>query len=335
MYLDQYGLSAPPFQLTPDGRFWFESATHRKAMAYLGYGLQQGEGFIVITGDAGTGKSTLVDHLIARLDPSRVKAVNITASNLDSDGLIRIVAHGFGVTTDQRAIADVIGQLMTCFAAQMHAGLRNVLFVDEAQLLDVPALEELRTMASQHVNGQSLLQIVLVGQVELQARLKQPALTQLQQRVIASHSLSGMDAAEVADYLNHRLSMVGWQGRPQFAADAVAAIYRHSGGLPRRVNMLAQRALMLGAMEHAQIIDSRIVQSVAMEAAQETVAQVDNAMSRLATDPASLDASARISVLEAQVTEQDAALRRVLSLLIDWMESEPAPPVQTAYSSIA
>ena len=325
MYLGQYGLSAQPFQLTPDPRFWFESATHKKAMAYLGYGLQQGEGFIVITGEIGAGKTTLVAHLLDRLDPARVNAVSIAPSHLGGDDLLRLVAQACGLPVHAMEKPVLMAQVEAFFMDRARAGQRNLLVVDEAQNLPIDALEELRMLSNLQSGGRALLQILILGQSEFRATLNSPALEQLKQRVIASHHLTGMDAAELGAYLDHRMALVGWQGRPAFAPDAVAALHQVTQGIPRRVNTLATQALLMAAMEQAQIIDRRIIATVATEVASSEAAPAMAAAQTAAVgDPLALDAAARLSVLEAQVSEQDAALRRVLSLLVEWFEGEQA-----------
>jgi general secretion pathway protein A len=330
MNLDQFGLSAPPFQLTPDARFWFESATHKKAMAYLGYGLQQGEGFIVVTGEIGAGKTTLVGHLRARLDPNRVNAVQLVSTQVGEDDLLRLVGQGFGIPSSGMEKAQLLGSIEHFLSDRARAGQRTLLIVDEAQGLPLKSLEELRMLSNFQGQGRALLQILLLGQPEFRDMINAPSLEQLRQRVIASHHLTGMDAGEVGDYLNHRMLLVGWQGRPTFSAEAVAAIFRETQGIPRLVNSIASRAILMAAISQSDVIDPRTVamvitemQAEAPETAQSIAAPTTPLASVAAVHPGMLDAAARLTMIEAQVSEQDAALRRVLSLLVDWIEGEP------------
>ncbi|TPG12473.1 ExeA family protein [Sphingomonas oligophenolica] len=263
MYEEHFGFTGRPFQLTPDPKFWFETATHRKAMAYLGYGLAQGEGFIVITGDIGAGKTTLMGHLTESLDPAALNVITLVSTAIEAEDLLRIVATALGV--DPNGLTKA--QLLTVIERGLHAvartGRRTLLVVDEAQALPVSALEELRMLSNFQAGGHALLQIVLLGQPEFRDRLHgSDRLEQLRQRVIAIHHLDPMEPDEVADYIAHRLSLVGWHGRPDFAADAFAALFQGSDGVPRRLNQLASRVMLHAAVEDLDLIDGRVVRSV-------------------------------------------------------------------------
>lgn len=263
MYDDHYGLNGRPFQLTPDPRFWFESATHRKAMAYLGYGLSQGEGFIVVTGDIGAGKTTLVGHLMATIDRERLHAIKIVSTQIEADDLLRLVATGMEIDPTGMVKAQLLTQIERGLHAVARSGRRTLLIVDEAQALPVSALEELRMLSNFQAGGHALLQIFLLGQPEFRHQLHGAAsLEQLRQRVIAMHHLDPMSAHEVEPYMRHRLGVVGWQGRPSFTPDAYAALYHGSDGVPRRLNQLAGRVLLFGAIEQVDTIDARIVEAV-------------------------------------------------------------------------
>lgn len=263
MYDQYYGFSGRPFQLTPDPAFYFESATHRKAMSYLGYGLAQGEGFIVITGDIGAGKTTLVGHLMATIDPRRLTAVQIVSTQVGGDDMLRLAAEAFGIASDGVDKAQLLVRIEAMLHANARAGKRSLLIVDEAQNLSTAALEELRMLSNFHLGGQSLLQIFLLGQPEFRRTITGEArLEQLRQRVIATHHLEPMQPDEVAPYIEHRLRLVGWTGTPRFAPDAYALLARESGGVPRRLNALVSRVLLLGAIDHVDLIDSRMVEAV-------------------------------------------------------------------------
>ncbi|SCW44444.1 putative secretion ATPase, PEP-CTERM locus subfamily [Sphingobium faniae] len=388
MYDQFYGLQGRPFQLTPDPHFYFESATHRKALSYLGYGLAQGEGFIVITGDIGAGKTTLVGHLMNTIDPQRLTAVKIVSTQVEADDMLRLAAQSFGLAVDGLAKAQILRQIEGFLHAQARAGRRSLLIVDEAQNLPISAVEELRMLSNFQLGGQSLLQIFLLGQPEFRDLLKSPELEQLRQRVIATHHLEPMMASEIEPYIVHRLSLVGWTCNPHFTDDAFAAIYAATDGVPRRVNALVSRLLLLGAIEQLGALDGHAVQAVMAdmgidEAEPEAVAPsaldavVEGAEARPVVDvparnveaiaavpadeiapPALLEEIAalrveiaslraaqahvamtpsvdpealkdcftlieeRLSSLEARAQEQDTALRRVLTLLIDWVERE-------------
>lgn len=320
MYTDHYGLTAPPFQLTPDSRFYFESRTHKKAMAYLGFGLSQGEGFIVITGDVGAGKTTLVEHLMATIDRSRLTAIRLSTTQVDGDDLLRLTAQGLGIATGTAPKGLLLGHVEQQLREQARGGKRVLLIVDEAQNLPTSALEELRMLSNFQSGDKQLLQIFLLGQPEFRERLNDsPELEQLRQRVIATHHLDAMTVDEIAPYIEHRLARAGSGGRPRFTQAACDALFRHTFGVPRRVNTLANRVLLQGSVDDVDEIDAALVDQVAAEirmdiaprapaARVEFVAQADEAV------------TARIDELEARLDAQDAALRRVLSLMVEWVE---------------
>jgi putative secretion ATPase (PEP-CTERM system associated) len=334
MYEDHYGLSGRPFALTPDPRFWYETATHRKAMAYLGFGLTQGEGFIVITGEIGSGKTTLVGHLMATIDRERQHVVQIVSTQIEGDDLLRLVASGLGIATPGLEKAQLLERIEAGLRAVAQSGRRTLLIVDEAQALPVSALEELRMLSNFQAGGQALVQIFLLGQPEFRERLHgSEALEQLRQRVIAVHHLEPMEPEEVEPYMIHRLSLVGWQGRPDFTADALDALYEGSGGVPRILNQLAARVLLYGAIEGLELIDGGIVNAVIDDMKGDVPERNEPAPPIAAGDQD--EVVRRIAMLEQRVEEQNTALRRVLTLLVDWVEADGARGGETRDSSAA
>jgi general secretion pathway protein A len=342
MYTDFYGLSDRPFQLTPDARFYFDSRTHKKAMAYLGYGLAQGEGFIVVTGEVGAGKSTLVAHLLATIDRERLNAISLVSTQVEGDDMLRLVGQGLGLGSEGVAKAQMLDRIEQRLGEEARAGKRTLLIVDEAQNLPVSALEELRMLSNFSVQGHALIQTFLLGQPEFRDRLSEEGLEQLRQRVIATHHLEPMEANEVEPYFVHRLAVAGWQGRPGFGPEAAAAVYRHTGGVPRKVNQLASRLLLYAAMEQLDTIDADAVETVAADmAADRPQAREERVLPlRGAAVPHSapsarehngepvrdLAMERRVAALEARLEEQEAALRRVLTLLVDWVENGQQTP---------
>jgi putative secretion ATPase (PEP-CTERM system associated) len=350
MYSEHYGLTGQPFQLTPDARFWYDSRTHRKAMAYLGYGLAQGEGFIVVTGEIGAGKSTLVAHVLANIDRARLNAVSLVSTQVEGDDMLRLVAQGLGLDTAQVAKARLLDAVEQRLEEEARAGKRTLLIVDEAQNLPVSALEELRMLSNFQVGGRALLQTLLLGQPEFRDKLAGPGLEQLRQRVIATHHLDAMGEDEVSAYVRHRLTRVDWQGNPEFEPAAFEAVHRHSGGIPRRVNQLMQRVLLAAAMEGAETIAAEAVEAVAAEmgtdaaapepAREEKVLPLRSVRAAPAPAPAEEPAprivhvpdpalERRIAALEARSEEQEAMLRRILILLVDWVENSQEPAYRT------
>jgi len=263
MFDNFYGLTGKPFQLTPDPAFYFRSITHRKALSYLGYGLAQGEGFIVITGEVGAGKSTLVAHLTSTIDTARLTVGQIVTSKLDEEEIIHVVAQSFGLEIEGHDKASALGAIEGFLHAEARAGRRCLLVVDESQNLSVSALEELRMLSNFQLGNHPLLQTLLLGQPEFRATLQaSPDLEQLRQRVIAAHHLEPMEKSEIEPYIIHRLQKVGWSGNPAFDQRVFSELYDASGGIPRRVNQIANRLLLLGAVEERTRIDSAMLKSV-------------------------------------------------------------------------
>ncbi len=260
MYEAFYGLKSRPFQLTPDSHYYFESLTHRKALSYLGYGLAQGEGFIVITGDVGAGKTTLVSHLMATIDKARLTAANIVTTKLDGEDVVRVAANYFGFDTEDMDKAQLLGSFETFLNSEARAGRRCLLIVDESQNLSLSALEELRMLSNFQLGGEALLQIFLLGQPEFRDMLQNSdRLEQLRQRVIAHHHLEPMEAGEIEPYITHRLSKSGWSGRPKITSDVFSLIYSETHGVPRKINSLMSRVLLMGSVEQAELIDQALV----------------------------------------------------------------------------
>ncbi len=266
MFDDFYGLTGKPFQLTPDPEFYFRSITHRKALSYLGYGLAQGEGFIVITGEVGAGKSTLVAHMMASINPAQVTVAQIVTSKLDGEEIIHVVAQAFGLDIEGHDKASALGAIESFLHEEAREGRRCLLVVDESQNLAVSALEELRMLSNFQLGNHPLLQTLLLGQPEFRATLQShPDLEQLRQRVIAAHHLDPMQKGEIEPYIIHRLQKVGYAGNPAFDQRVFAELYEASGGIPRRVNQIANRLLLLGAVEERGRIDAAMLHAVLAE----------------------------------------------------------------------
>ncbi len=263
MYDRFYELTGRPFQLTPDPEFYFESGTHRKALSYLGYGLAQSEGFIVITGAVGAGKSTLAAHLLATIDRQRLTAAQIVTSRLDGSEMVHMAARAFGLAASGHDKASALALIEAFLHEEARAGRRCLLVVDEAQNLSIEALEELRMLSNFQLGAHPLLQILLLGQPEFRDLLQNsPRLEQLRQRVIATHHLEAMEPGEVGPYVLHRLACVGWKGNPSFDALVFADLALATGCLPRRINQVVGRLLLMGAVEQKSYIDSAMLAEV-------------------------------------------------------------------------
>lgn len=265
MYEAYYGLRSKPFQLNPDPSFYFGSKQHRRAKAYLEYGVQRNEGFIVITGEVGAGKTTIVRGLLASLDPNKVVSAHLVTTQLDAEDTLRLVGAAFGVRVKDVSKSDVLMSLEAYLLSQTSQGKRCLLIVDEAQNLTPRAVEELRMLSNFQFGQQALLQTFLVGQPEFRAILQSPTMQQLRQRVTATCHIGPLDAQETQGYIEHRLHCAGASGRSAFDSTAFEAIFLASGGIPRRVNLICDRLLLLGFLGNKEAIGLSDVNEVVSE----------------------------------------------------------------------
>ncbi len=243
MYLEHFGFNELPFSLTPDTQFFHASRWHKEAGTILDICVKQGEGFIKIVGEVGTGKTLLCRRLLNSM-PEDYLAIYIPNPYLSPEGLFQAIAHELGITAGSvnshvvlKAIEDELVQLAIL-------GRRVVLVVDEAQSMPAETLEALRLVTNLETEKMKLLQVVLFGQPELDVILSQPALRQLLQRVTFSYQLQPLDLVETRDYIKHRLRCAGYQGDAIFDTASIKYLYRASGGVPRLINILAHKALM-------------------------------------------------------------------------------------------
>jgi general secretion pathway protein A len=263
MFESHFGLSASPFALNPDPAFFFASKGHARALAYLKYGVFQREGFIVVTGEIGSGKTTLVRALLEGLNPDEVVAAQVRNTQLDSTELLHSICIAFGVAAGGPTKAHMLAALEACFTALAGHGKRALLIVDEAQNLGLREIEELRMLSNFQFGSHALVQSFLIGQPELRQLLRSPALEQLNQRIIAACHLGPLDGQETRSYIEHRLQHVGWSGRPSIDAEAFDRIHAHTGGIPRRINLLCSRLLLAAWLGDDSVIDGAAVQLAA------------------------------------------------------------------------
>ncbi len=259
---DFYGLETAPFRLTPDPRFFVGTTVHRKALNYLHFGLEQGEGFIVITGEIGAGKSLVIEHMLAQVDQSRIVASTLVTSAVEADEALKLVVSAFDLDVQERQKAAALEAFSDFLRREHSAGRRVLLIVDEAQNIPKKTIEEFRMLTNFQVEGQSVFQIFLVGQPQFRDILMDPDLEQLRQRVVASFHMVPLSFEDTQQYIEHRLGLVGWTGRPALTHEALRAIHRASGGLPRRINQICSRLLLFGALEELEELDETTVAAV-------------------------------------------------------------------------
>lgn len=322
MYSEFYGLRGEPFLLTPDHRFYFDSSVHSQAMAHLTYGLSRGEGFIVITGDIGAGKTTLVKRLCAGIDAQRIVAAHVVTTLLAGAELLRMVAAAFGMKDLPIDKSQILIRLQNFFEAAYNERRRVLLIVDEAQNLPPNALEELRMLSNFQVGNAAPFQSFLVGQPQFRAVLANPDLEQLRQRVIASYHLGPMNRQECGDYLTHRLRQVGWEEDPYFEPDSVDAIFEHTGGIPRRINTLCNRLMLLGFLDELHRFTAGEVNRVAADLSAENSFALPNAGAAPQPEPQSqLDSEIldRIDDIERRLVHQEKFMRRAAVAVQDFL----------------
>ena len=270
MYEAFYGLANKPFQLNPDPNFYFGSKQHRRAKAYLDYGVSRNEGFIVITGEIGAGKTTLLRALIDGLHGSNVVVGHLVTTQLGAEDTLRMVGAAFGFRVKDVPKSELLITLEAFLISQTSKGKRCLLIVDEAQNLTARAVEELRMLSNFQFGNQALLQSFLVGQPEFREILQRPEMEQFRQRVAATCHIGPLDLDETQRYIEHRLKCAGSTGKPSFDAAAFEGIYKASGGIPRRINSVCDRLLLLGFLAGKTHLTLPDVNEVIKEFAQES-----------------------------------------------------------------
>ena len=265
MYESHFGFTGSPFRLNPDPAFFFGSRGHSNALSYLKFGVYQSEGFVVVTGEIGAGKTMLVRRLLAELESEKIVAAQIVSTQLEAGDLLRSVALAFGIASKSLSKAELIATVEAFLTHLVTQDRRALLIVDEAQNLSREAVEELRMLSNFQLGNQALLQSFLVGQPELRALLVSKPMEQFRQRVIASCHLGPMSNEETRSYVEHRLRQVAWQDNPSFDAAAFARIFHWTNGIPRRVNLLCNRLLLAAYLASGSQVTANAVDAVGGE----------------------------------------------------------------------
>lgn len=254
-YTDFFKLREYPFNLTPDLRFYYRSQSQRRALSYLSFGLSKGEGFVVITGEIGAGKTVFIDYFLNNLPKHSAVTATIANTQFEGDSFLRMVASAFGIREEGADKATVFRNLEAFLLETHRRNARAILVVDEAQALPISALEELRMLSNIYHQGRPPLQVFLVGQPEFRRKLASNGLEQLRQRIVAIHHLTPLSEAEARHYILHRLQTAGWNDDPRIAEDCFPAIHRETRGIPRLINNLCDRLLWHAFIEEKHAVD--------------------------------------------------------------------------------
>lgn len=257
MYLDYYGLSEPPFDITPNPRFLFFSAKHREAFNHLLYGIRERKGFVQLTGEVGAGKTTICRAMLEELGDQFATAL-ILNPVLDSDQLMKAIAMEFGLEVSGLDRLETVAAINRFLLQQVEQNRDAVLIIDESQDLSNELLEQVRLLSNLETDDRKLLQIVLMGQPELRDRLDAFPLRQLRQRITVRYHLRPLTRSELTQYIHHRLHVSGAQGAPYFTTGALWRIYRYARGIPRLVNAVCDKCLLAGYVSQSDRIDFRL-----------------------------------------------------------------------------
>jgi general secretion pathway protein A len=258
VYLEYYGLKEAPFNITPNPRFLFFSPKHREGFNHLLYGIRDRKGFIQITGEVGAGKTTLCRAVLEQLG-SNFSTALILNPVLDADLLVKAVAMEFGLDVKGMDRLETVSAINLFLLRELEQGRDAVLIIDEAQDLSVALLEQIRLLSNLETDARKLLQIVLLGQPELRDRLNEYNLRQLRQRITVRYHLEALTFQEVAQYVQHRLSVSGAKGAPTFTTPAIWRVYCYAKGIPRLVNAVCDKCLLAGFVQRQERIDYRLV----------------------------------------------------------------------------
>jgi general secretion pathway protein A len=265
MYKEFFGLRANPFNVNPDPRYLFLTRHTEEALACLTYGIQSRKGFVLLTGEVGTGKTTLINKLMEWLRMQQVATAFIFNSRMDVPQFLDFMMADFGIPCDGQSKSHILQRLYNWLLDRYRAGETAVLVVDEAQNLTDEVLEEIRMLTNLETFTEKLMQIVLVGQPELEQRLKQPQLRQLRQRLTLRAKTHPLNLEETKSYVTQRLRIAGSNGEPIFEPDAITALFRYSVGIPRIINLLAEHCLVSAFVDQKKTVAAEVVDSVARD----------------------------------------------------------------------
>lgn len=314
MYDTYFGFSEEPFRLSPDHHFAYQHRGYKKARAYMAYAFMRAEGFVMVTGRPGTGKTTLVGTLIEDLARERVHTANLVCSQLEADDLLSMVAYEFGADLELRDKGQLLQFLSRQLQKWHREGRRALLIVDEAQDLSVSAMEELRLLTNIQVGGRPLLQIFLLGQPELRELILSPKLEQVHQRIVAASHLQPLEVDETETYVKHRLLKAGWRNDPEISKSVYPLIHKFSEGVPRRINLICSRLMLHGSVEQKHRIGVEDMRAVVEELQGESLAAGSTLSEhdfRVEDDYDDTDLAADTDVKESASKEDGVTLKAV------------------------
>lgn len=265
MYQKFYKLDSKPFRLNSDPRFFFNSKTHKRALSYLFYGVEQREGITIITGEVGTGKTSLVGKLLASLEDENTYVVKIASSKLEPIELLRLISAELELEYHRLSKAVLLKNLESYLIKLLGNHIHVLLIVDESQNLIKTTIEEIRILSNMQKDGQPLMQCFLLGQKEFRTLLEKDGFEQLRQRVIANYHLHSLEEQETKEYILHRLKIAGWDGDPVIDEQVMEEVHRCTGGIPRKINLLFDRILLYGCLEGVHHIDDQTLQAVLLD----------------------------------------------------------------------
>jgi len=325
MYESYYGFTERPFQLSPDPRFFFATSHHQRALSYLQYGLDQGEGFIVITGPIGTGKTTIARNLLSTIADENIVAAQLVTTKLSPEELLELVAAEFKIPLKGNGKAEVLRSIETFLIQLNKQGKRALLLVDEAQNLPAETVEELRMLSNFQLDDKPLIQSFLLGQEELKDIIQAPNMEQFRQRIIASAHLKPLSAEEVKNYINHRLHQAGCEKESLFSDDAFDLIHQKTLGIPRKINIFVDRLLLFGFLEELTSFDVDAINDVAEEMSIELTGSLGSH-----TLPNNEDSSQPTTPLVVNSSENVENIKEVLREVEEMLESSIKQKIKMA-----
>lgn len=329
MYESYYGFKERPFQLSPDPRFFFASSHHQRALSYLQYGLDQGEGFIVITGPIGTGKTTIARNLLNNIGDESIVAAQLVTTKLNPQELLELVVAEFQIHTESMSKADLLQAIEQFLITLNQQGKRALLIVDEAQNLPAETVEELRMLSNFQLNNKPLIQSFLLGQEELKDIIQAPNMEQFRQRIIASAHLKPLSVEEVKEYINHRLHQAECNKENLFSEETFDFIHKKTLGVPRKINIFVDRILLYGFLEELDVINLAAVEQVAEEMDVELTGSLrSNAMP--STEPSKQQQSVETQLLSGNSAEKIESIKDILREVEEYLEGSIKQKVKMA-----